>query len=98
MVLTLDGSFLRPQRGGNKDGKESERKGKREGRREIHIYGIVPAYGGSGSLLTHVSAQVLQSVAHTSESRIDAHAGLFSDLLEALLFPVAKAYDLLLLG
>lgn len=38
MVLTLDGSLLRPQRGGDKDGKESERKGKREGRREIHIY------------------------------------------------------------
>ena len=33
MVLTLDGSLLRPQRGGDKDGKESERKGKREGRR-----------------------------------------------------------------
>ena len=41
MVLTLDGSLLRPQRGGNKDGKESERKGKREGRREIHIYMVL---------------------------------------------------------
>ena len=41
---------------------------------------------------------MLQSVAHTPEGRIDAHAGLFSDLLEALLFPVAKAHDLLLLS
>ena len=40
MALTLDGSLLRPQRGGDKDGKESERKGKREERREIHIYMI----------------------------------------------------------
>lgn len=41
MVLTLDGSLLRPQRGGDKDGKESERKGKREGRREIHTFYMV---------------------------------------------------------
>lgn len=96
MVLTLDGSLLRPQRGGDKDGKESERKGKREGRRDI--YDIAPAYGRSGSLLTHVAAQMLQSVAHTPEGRIDADACLFGDLLETLLFPVAKAHDLLLLG
>ena len=37
MVLTLDGSLLRPQRDGDKDGKESERKGKREGRRDIYM-------------------------------------------------------------
>ena len=41
---------------------------------------------------------MLQSIAHTPEGRIDADACLFGDLLEALLFPVAKAHDLLLLG
>ena len=49
MALTLDGSLLHPQRGGDKDGKESERKGKREGRRELHIYIMVSSLRMEGA-------------------------------------------------
>ena len=41
--------------------------------------------------------QVLEGIAHTAESGIDAHACLLGDLLKALLLPVAQAHDLLLL-
>lgn len=39
MALTLNESPLRPQRGGDQDGKESEHKGKRGGKgRYMYIY------------------------------------------------------------
>ena len=95
--LTLHGPLLCPEAKREKTEEERESSEHQASWGHKFVRGSSEVVGGSEALLTHMPTQVLEGIAHTAESGIDAHACLLGDLLEALLLPVAQAHDLLLL-